>query len=45
VVVVRPERKPDVFTILVDDASGDSVIECDEDEARAVMRSGFGVMA
>ena len=45
VVVVRPERRPDVFTILVDDASGDSVIECDEDEARAVMRSGFGVMA
>jgi hypothetical protein len=46
VVVVRPERRPDVFVILVDDASGDSVIEeCDEDEARAVMRSGFGVMA
>jgi hypothetical protein len=45
VVVVRPERRPDVFTILVDDASGDSVIECDEDEARAVMRSGFGSMA
>ena len=45
VVVVRPERMPDVFAILVDDASGDSLIECDEDEARAVMRSGFGVMA
>jgi len=45
VVVVRPERRPDVFTMIVDDASGDSVIECDEDEARAVMRSGFGVMA
>lgn len=45
VVVVRPERRPDMFAILVDDASGDSIIECDEDEARAVMRSGFGVMA
>ena len=45
VVVVRPERRPNVFAILVDDASGDSIIECDEDEARAVMRSGFGVMA
>jgi len=45
VVVVRPERRPDVFAILVQDASGDSIIECDEDEARAVMRSGFGVMA
>jgi len=45
VVVVRPASRPDVFTILVDDASGDSVIECDEDEARAVMRSGFGAMA
>ena len=45
VVVVRPERRPDVFTILVDDGSGDSIIECDEDEARSVMRSGFGAMA
>ena len=45
VVVVRPERRPDVFAILVDDASGDSIIVVDEDEARAVMRSGFGVMA
>jgi hypothetical protein len=27
VVVVRPERRPDVFAILVDDASGDSIIE------------------
>ena len=45
VVVVRPERMQDVFAILVQDASGDSLIECDEDEARAVMRSGFGVMA
>jgi hypothetical protein len=45
VVVVRPERRPNVFTIVVDDADGDSIIECDEDEARAVMRSGFGVMA
>ena len=45
VVVVRPERMQDVFAILVQDASGDSIIECDEDEARAVMRSGFGVMA
>ena len=45
VVVVRPERRPDVFTIVVDNGSGDSIIECDEDEARAVMRSGFGAMA
>ena len=45
VVVVRPARRPDVFAILVDDASGDSIIDCDEDEARAVMRSGFGAMA
>ena len=45
VVVVRPERMQDVFAILVQDASGDSIIECDEDEARAVMRSGFGAMA
>jgi hypothetical protein len=45
VVVVRPERRPDVFTILVDDGCGDSVIEVDEDEVRAIMRSGFGVMA
>ena len=45
VVVVRPERRPDVFAILVDDGTGDTIIECDEDEARAVMRSGFGAMA
>ena len=45
VVVVRPASRPDVFTLLVDDASGDSIIEVDEDEARAVMRSGFGAMA
>ena len=45
VVVVRPERRPDVYSIVVDDGSGDSVIECDEDEACAVMRSGFGAMA
>jgi hypothetical protein len=45
VVVVRPKRRPDVFAILVQDASGDSIIVVDEDEARAVMRSGFGVMA
>jgi len=34
-----------VFTIVVDDASGDSMIEVDEDEVRAIMRSGFGAMA
>ena len=45
VVVVRTERSPDVFTILVEDGTGDRVIECDEDEARTVMRSGFGAMA
>ena len=45
VVVVRSERRPDVFTILVDDGTANSIIECDEDEARAVMRSGFGAMA
>ena len=45
VTVAPAERRPDVFTILVDDGTGDSVIECDEDEARAVMRSGFGAMA
>lgn len=42
-VVAKPGSKPDAFTILVDDASGDSVIEVDEDEILAVMRSGFGV--
>lgn len=45
VVVVRLDRKADVFTILVDDGTDASIIECDEDEARAVMRSGFGAMA
>ena len=45
VVVVRAERSLNVFTILVEDGTGDSVIECDEDEARTVMRSGFGAMA
>ena len=45
VVVVRPASRPDVFTILVDDASGDSIIEVDGDEVLAVMRSGFGAMA
>ena len=44
-VVAKAGSKPDVFTILVDDASGDSMIEVDEDEVRAIMRSGFGVMA
>ena len=42
-VVVRPTRKPDTYTIRVDDESGDSIIEVDEDEALAVMRSGFGI--
>ena len=45
VVVVRLDRKADAFAILVDDGTDASIIECDEDEARAVMRSGFGVMA
>jgi hypothetical protein len=44
-VVAKPGSKPDVYTILVDDGCGDSVIEVDEDEVRAIMRSGFGVMA
>jgi hypothetical protein len=43
--VAKAGSKPEVFTILVDDASGDSMIEVDEDEVRAIMRSGFGVMA
>ena len=42
-VVVRSEGRPDAYTILVDDESGDTIIECDEDEALAVMRSGFGM--
>jgi hypothetical protein len=44
-VVAKPGSKPNVFTIVVDDAFGDSVIEVDEDEVLAVMRSGFGAMA
>ena len=44
-VVAKAGSKPDAFTIVVDDASGDSMIEVDEDEVLAVMRSGFGVMA
>ena len=44
-VVAKAGSKPDVYTILVDDASGDSMIEVDEDEVLAVMRSGFGVIA
>ena len=40
-IVVRPERKPDVYSMLVDDESGGSIIEVDEDEVMAVMRSGF----
>jgi hypothetical protein len=43
-VAAKAGSKPDVFTILVDDASGDSMIEVDEDEVRAIMRSGFGAM-
>ena len=45
VVVVRPERGPDAFAILIEDVMGDVLIDVDEDEVRAVMRSGFGVMA
>ena len=44
-VVAKAGSKPDVFTILVDDGCADSMIEVDEDEVRAIMRSGFGVMA
>lgn len=44
-VVAKVGSGRDVFTIVVDDASGDSMIEVDEDEVRAIMRSGFGVMA
>ena len=44
-VVAKAGSKPDVFTIVVDDGCGDSMIEVDEDEVRAIMRSGFGVMA
>ena len=40
-IVVRPERRADAYTIRVDDESGDTIIEVDEDEALAVMRSGF----
>jgi hypothetical protein len=43
-VVAKAGSKPDVYTILVDDAFGDSMIEVDEDEVLAVMRSGFGAM-
>ena len=45
VVVTRATRTPDTFAILVEDASGDMIVEVDEDEVRAVMRSGFGSMA
>ena len=45
VVVVRPERGPDAFTMLVEDVMGDVLVDVDADEVRAVMRSGFGVMA
>ena len=44
-VVAKAGNGRDVYTILVDDASGDSMIEVDEDEVLAVMRSGFGVIA
>ena len=42
-IVVRPEHKPDTYTIVVNDDAGDTIIEVDEDEALAVMRSGFGI--
>ena len=45
VVVVRPERGPDAFAMLVEDVMGDVLVDVDADEVRAVMRSGFGVMA
>ena len=45
VVVVRPERGPDAFAMLVEDVMGDMLVDVDADEVRAVMRSGFGVMA
>lgn len=45
VVVVRPERGPDAFAILIEDVMGDVLVDVDADEVRAVMRSGFGVMA
>ena len=45
VVVVRPERGPSGFAMLVEDVYGDSIIEVDGDEVLAVMRSGFGAMA
>ena len=44
-VVVRPERGPDAFTMLVEDVMGDVLVDVDADEVRAVMRSGFGVIA
>ena len=44
-VVAKAGSGRDVYTILVDDGCADSMIEVDEDEVRAIMRSGFGVMA
>ena len=44
-VIAKAGSGRDVYTILVDDAAGDTVIEVDADEVLAVMRSGFGAMA
>lgn len=44
VMVARAKRTPSV-ALLVEDALGDVLIDVDEDEALAVMRSGFGAMA
>jgi hypothetical protein len=44
-VAAKAESGRDVYTILVDDGCADSMIEVDEDEILAVMRSGFGAMA
>ena len=45
VVVRRPERRRDAVAMLIEDVMGDVLVDVDADEVRAVMRSGFGVMA
>lgn len=41
--VALRDRGPDAFDLLIEEVYGDMIIEVDEDEVRAVMRSGFGV--